>query len=693
MSEARIDIHPILGEKETEGTVEFNFNGEPMKAMPGEMISTALFANGVRVFGHHHRDGAAQGMFCANGQCSQCLVLADGVPVKSCIVPVKPGMDVRSMEGLPKLKADDSLSGYPERPEVVDTQVLIIGGGPAGLMAAVELAEAGVDCLICDDKQVLGGKLSLQTHNFFGSVKECFAGSRGMDIGINLEKQVYEMVKVTVWTDAPVVGVFDDGLAGVVKEGTYTLVKPERILVTAGAREKTLAFPGADIPGVYGAGAFQTLVNRDLVRPSEKLFIIGGGNVGLIAAYHALQAGIDVVGLVEALPQCGGYKVHEDKIRRLGVPVWTSHTVLRIEGEEKIERIIICEIDNKFQPVPGTEAEFFADTVLVAVGLSPVDELFHEAKKANIPVYSAGDAQEIAEASAAMFSGRITGRKILAEMGMESEIPEKWYEMIDMLRARPGPNAGFYPPPEGEQVYPVIRCEQEIPCNPCIDSCSKGAVTIPEGNILGRPKLDGECIGCMKCVAICPGLAISLVDKRYDKDGINAKVTVPWELPEGTVEVGQEVTTTGFEGEVIGRGKILRFVSGEWLNMRMLMQLEVPMEDCDKVAGIRIREPLGKEAATSVRACDDGEVVVCRCERVTKADIVKYIQDSDCRDFNTLKAALRTGMGPCGGKTCTNLIWGIFRQLGVDFGDIEPHLERPFTQEVPLKSFLGGDDE
>ena len=109
----------------------------------------------------------------------------------------------------------------------------------------------------------------------------------------------------------------------------YVLIDPQVVLVATGAREKFLAFKGNTLPGVYGAGAFQTLVNRDLVRPAEKLFIVGGGNVGLIAGYHALQAGIGVVGLVEALPKCGGYKVHKDKLVRMGVPIYTSHTVFR----------------------------------------------------------------------------------------------------------------------------------------------------------------------------------------------------------------------------------------------------------------------------------------------------------------------------------------------------------------------------
>ena len=108
--------------------------------------------------------------------------------------------------------------------------------------------------------------------------------------------------------ESTTVAIFEDKTVGIWHGGhTYTLVKPEVLLVATGARERNLAFKGNTLPGVIGAGAFQTLVNRDLVRPSEKLFIVGSGNIELIAGYHALQAGIDVVGLVEALPTCGGY--------------------------------------------------------------------------------------------------------------------------------------------------------------------------------------------------------------------------------------------------------------------------------------------------------------------------------------------------------------------------------------------------
>ncbi len=183
------------------------------------------------------------------------------------------------------------------------------------MSAAIELGKRGIGVLLVDDKENLGGKLVLQTRRFFGSIEAVHAGTRGIDIAVLLENEVREHPSVEIWTRSTVLAVFSDQKVGILRDGErYTLVKPRVLLVAAGAREKSLVFRGNTLPGVYGAGAFQTLVNRDLVKAAERLFIVGGGNVGLIAGYHALQAGIEVVGLVEALLECGGYKVHRDKL-------------------------------------------------------------------------------------------------------------------------------------------------------------------------------------------------------------------------------------------------------------------------------------------------------------------------------------------------------------------------------------------
>lgn len=693
MDNSRIYKHPILPSSKKFDYITFTFNGKKLKAKSGEMISSALFANNIHIFGRHSKDGSAQGMFCANGQCGQCLVIADGIPVKSCITPVKKEMKVISIDGLPKLLEDDETVKKGGKVPIIRIPVLIVGGGPAGLSAAIDLGKMEIKCIVCDDKQVLGGKLSLQTHNFFGSIRDCYAGSRGMDIGDNLAEMIDCEKTVDIWTNSPVVGIFSDKLLGIVKNGRYVLVKPERLLITTGAREKTLAFPGCDLPGVYGAGAFQTLVNRDLIKPTDKLFIVGGGNVGLIAAYHALQAGIDVIGIVEALPQVGGYKVHLDKIKRLGIPVFTSHTVLRAEGKDHLKRVVISEIDNKFRPIKGTEAAFDADTLLVAVGLTPVDELRKQAEKFGIKTYAAGDADIIAEASAAMISGRIAAREILIDMGFNVEIPPEWQDMLNILRSKPGPTRGIFLPPKNKDIYPVIRCAQEIPCNPCTEVCVLQSIKIKEPTMMGRPQFDENCLGCTRCVSICPGLAITIVDKRYDKTKKTARVVIPWEMPEGTIKVGQTVNSTGMEGEFICKGKVIGIKKSKWQNKRSLVSIEVPFDKVDLVAGIQIKKPARKISLSKVNSVDDDEIIICRCERITKKQIKDYIKKTGTRDVNAIKAGLRVGMGPCGGKTCTELILRIFRELGINPKEIKPPVERPFDQEVPLKAFLKKEED
>ncbi len=418
MPEYRIEKHPILSIPERE-KISFFWQGREISAYRGETIASALFASGIRVFGHHHKDGAPQGIFCANGQCAQCMVIVDGLPLKSCAELVQPGMRVEPADGLPQLPdVEDAPPAAPAAARELQAPVLIIGGGPSGLSAAIELGKLGIHTLLIDDKHRLGGKLVLQTHRFFGSTDAVYAGTRGINIATRLEKEVRQYPEVEVWLHSTALAVFSDQKVGILKDGKeYVLVIPQVILVATGARERFLAFKGNTLPGVYGAGAFQTLVNRDLIRPAEKLFIVGGGNVGLIAGYHALQAGIEVVGLVEALPECGGYKVHKDKLARMGVPIYTSHTVVSANGEDKVESVTIAKVDKQFRPIPGTEKSFACDSLLIAVGLEPVDEFYRKGKDFGILTFAAGDAEEIAEAPAAMFSGKIKGLEIAQALG------------------------------------------------------------------------------------------------------------------------------------------------------------------------------------------------------------------------------------------------------------------------------------
>lgn len=670
-------------EPEEKKKLRFTFEGRELEAFEDEVISSALIAAGIKIFSHHKKDGSPQGIFCANGQCAQCTVVADGLPVKACVTKVKEGMKVAALNGLPKMPRTVCVQELG-RVEEIETDALIVGGGPSGLAAAAELGKLNIPTLIIDDKHKLGGKLVLQTHKFFGSVEDCFAGTRGIDIADKLEDRLKAYPSVKVWTNAVCAAVFSDKRAGVVYNGVYYLIKPRAFISATGAREKTLAFAGNTLPGVYGAGAFQTLVNRDLVRPSKNLFIAGGGNVGLIAAYHALQAGIKVAGLIEALDHCGGYKVHLDKIKRLGVPVYTRHTVVSANGKNGVESVTMAQVDADFKPVKGTEKTFAADTLLVAVGLNSVSEFHDQATAFGMNAFVCGDAEEIAEASAAMFSGRITAHKVLKSLGvMTGPVPQFWFERLQTLKSRPGITQERAVTDKDKAVYPVLHCRQEIPCDPCATVCPKKSIKIPKNDMMAVPKFEGECIGCFKCLLICPGLAVTIVDKRKDRQ--LPTVALPFEIGRGLVKKGDSVKLTDCEGAELGDAQVVDVKDFKAENT-LIVIAKTTAAAADKAAGLKLYKAQNPQTAGGDFSSMSDEVIICRCERVSLGEIRKAIR-SGIRDLNQLKAVTRAGMGACGAKTCASLIAGIYKSEGVDLKEVTALSQRPLFAEVPLGTF------
>jgi NADPH-dependent 2,4-dienoyl-CoA reductase/sulfur reductase-like enzyme/Fe-S-cluster-containing hydrogenase component 2/bacterioferritin-associated ferredoxin len=684
----RIREHHVL-ETGKKAEITFYWNNKPLKALKGEVIASALIANGIAVFGHHSQDNSPQGMFCANGQCAKCGVIANGVPVKSCMVEVTENMIVESMEGLPELPLQDNPVTMNDIGEY-KTDILIIGGGPAGLSAAIELAKFDFRIILIDDKNRLGGKLVLQTHKFFGSVEDSYAGTRGIDIGEKLAEELSKYSNCSLWLNSTALFVFKDKKVGILQGDSYKIIEPRIILNTAGAREKFLRFPGNILPGIYGAGAFQTLVNRDLVKPSERLFIVGGGNVGLIAGYHALQAGITVVGLVEVMPACGGYKVHSDKLKRLGVPIYTSHTVISAQGKERVESVTIAEIDKNFQPLKGTEKTFLCDTILIAVGLEPLNEFTQEAETSGITVFSAGDANEIAEASSAMFNGKIAGLKVAKVLGAKvKDVPPEWYAKAEELKKEPGQIFSQTFPEAEEGVFPVIHCLQEIPCNPCATVCPFSSIELADDPLMGLPGFKGRCSGCMQCLTICPGLAITLVD--YRQDGEFPVVTIPYEVSNYPVKQGDTVKAVDIDGNLLAELPVIDVVKHK-KSKTNLVKIKAPKKIAKRIVSFMIQDieltkPLA-EAVIPIETADDA--MVCLCERVKVGDVRALIRKG-ITDINQIKALTRLGMGPCGSKTCDTLIRQIFREEGVSFTEIVANTKRPVFIEAPLKNFVDSD--
>lgn len=693
MDDQRLYRHPILDIPDLH-EVHFSWNSQALTGRYGETIAAALFANGIHVFGYHHKDNSPQGIFCANGQCAQCMVLADGFPVKACVEKVRDGMNIQPLIGLPELP---HVNAAPRTAPVQEkkVKVLILGGGPAGLSAAIELGKLGVECLLVDDKDRLGGKLVLQTHRFFGSINAVYAGTRGIEIAEILNRELDKHSNVESWRNSTVLAVFHDKKVGVLRDQKeYVLVQPEVLLVATGAREKSLAFKGNTLPGVFGAGAFQTLLNRDLIKPATRLFIVGGGNVGLITGYHALQAGIMVAGLAEALPECGGYKVHRDKLTRMGVPIYTSHTVISANGVGQVESVTIAAVDREFKAIPGSEKSFECDALLIAVGLDPVNEFFLKAKEFGIPVFSAGDAEEIAEASAAMFSGKIRGLEIANLLGVNTgPIPKTWYTTADVLRSKPGNSTSEVLPEAVSGVIPVIHCTQEIPCDPCSSICPQGLIYIDKKDIRAVPTFLGDsfcCGACEKCVTVCPGLAITLVDYRDDRE--NPVVSIPYEFYFGHVVVMDNVNVMDTSGSDLGRVEVVDVTAIEGNKKTCIVRVKAPASYAKQIAGIRVQEvTISRPMDQYVQHIED-DTIICRCERVTAGEIRRLIR-AGYRDLNEIKTVTRAMMGACGSKTCHSLIYRLFMDEGVDPSKLTDQTKRPIFVEVPLGIFANCSEE
>lgn len=327
------------------------------------------------------------------------------------------------------------------------TELVIVGAGPAGICAALEAASHGVKTTVVDRGEELGGQLIKQTHKFFGWHKKS-AGTRGILIAKKLSEEVLKNENITVLNSTEALGYYDDGSLLVETPRGIDRILGERMIVATGASERMLLFPGNDLPGVYGAGAVQTLMNAHGVRPGQSVLMIGSGNIGLIVSYQLLQAGVRVEAVVEAMPTIGGYAVHASKIRRLGVPILTRHTIKEAYGKDQVEGAIIWELDDSWNGIPGTEKDLKVDVICLAVGLSPLAELLWQcgAEMAYIPelggfvplydenmettrkgVFVAGDVAGIEEASTAMAAGRLAGLSAARSLG---KVPDDEYAKL-----------------------------------------------------------------------------------------------------------------------------------------------------------------------------------------------------------------------------------------------------------------------
>ncbi len=441
--------------------IEIQVDGRAVSAFAGESLAATLTAAGQLAL-RRHESGEPRGLYCGMGVCFDCRVSIDGRPgERACMTPVRAGMRVRTGA------AADGFEAAP-RAETgvrkIETQVLVVGAGPAGLAAAEAAAAGGLRVVVLDERTAPGGqyyKPVAASHRVKAAAhpdKQFAAGAKLVDLVRALGVQV--LSHCTVW-DAKTRGEGGVTLQAIDDEGSLE-ISAARLVVATGAYERAWQVPGWTLPGVMNTGAAQTLARAYQVAAGRRVLIAGNGPLNLQVAADLAKHGVEVVAVAEAarspfranpgellslarkrpdlLRDGLGYLA---ALRSRSVPVHFGHVLARVEGEGRAERAMLTAIEPDGSSRPGSEKTFAADVVCTGYGFSPSTELSRligcshqvdprhasalvavrddDCRTSIRDVFVAGDAGGPWGAQAALNQGRIAGLAVARDLSGDDE--------------------------------------------------------------------------------------------------------------------------------------------------------------------------------------------------------------------------------------------------------------------------------
>lgn len=676
----KISEHPILSIPEGE-QVHFQFQGKTIIGEKGRTIAAALHQNGFPVHSHSLKN-RSRSLECGIGKCGACEMLVDGVLKRICITPVDNVKEVAEIDHQFEPSVQLSQADVPLK--IYRTQVAIIGAGPAGLACRAELNQQGIDNLVIDNNAEIGGQFLMQTHQFFFFEKEKkFGGMRGFDIAKTLAGESHEgiILNATVWD-------LLEGKRIAVKNilnDEIFYVDCEYLVIATGAVPFMPAFENDDLPGVYTAAVIQKMMNQEFTLLGKNILTVGAGNIGYLTSYQLVQAGAKVKMILEAQSHEGGFPVQANRVRRLGIPIRLSHTLLKAipnEDNTGIIGAVIAECEN-FKAIPGTEKTIYGiDAINICTGLVPDDQLLIKGKEVfGRKVFGAGDAIRIGEGTSAVVRGKQVALEILEDMGANYNYNDYLLCSKEYIDSQQHPvqviSEPYRPSEERKMAKPfvLIDCLYGFACNPCEFACKYGAITKTSTSTV--PQIDfNRCIGCMDCVYQCPGLAIFGYNLKKNQ------VFLPIELE---VEEGIEVYLVNNEGAIQGTGKLQKILKKpNKTNIARIEALDIPTEQLCECRGF-----IPKHNYPEALECDkntppvESEQYICHCDDVSLDEILETIGDRKFISIDEVKHTTRLGMGACRGKRCIKRLKQVLVPYGISIvGDATPR--GPLSNQVSL---------
>ena len=672
----KITEHPILPVPE-EHLHSFIFEGKTVQGQTGQTIAAALHQAGFPVH-HHSLKDRNRTMECGIGKCGACEMVVDGHIRRICITKVD---GVREVHRAGTDSFAEVTATEDETPKkVYKTAVAIIGAGPAGLAVREELRKAGVDCLVLDNNHTIGGQFRMQTHQFFFFEKERkFGGMRGFDIAETLAGDSRDGILL----DCVVWDILEGKRLAVKNVANQEIfyVDADQLVVAAGALPFMPAFKNDDLPGVYTAAVVQRMMNTEFTLLGKNILTVGAGNIGYLTSYQAMQAGAKVKAIIEAMPREGGFPVQANRVRRLGIPILTSYTL--VEALPNADRsgvvgAIIAKCEN-FRPIPGTEVRIDGiDCINICTGLLPDSQLLRKGGEVfGRACHGVGDAVRIGEGTSAVLRGRQCAYEVIQQLGRRIDYDAYLTVSKEYIDSQQRPVRLLDEPrkPSPERMtakgFVIADCLYGFACNPCSFSCKQGAITKSSTSV--TPKIDyDKCIGCMECVAQCPGLAIF----GYRKDRNLVFLPLEFNLPVDSTgsPTAKEVFLVDDNGAKVGEGELERIIRKSGKTHIAVVKATRLDGDLTDAHGFILKEdyPAPLEL-TPCSAEPAAETYICHCEDVSLRDLLDTLQGRKSITAQELKHITRLGMGPCRGSRCLPRAKQMLRAHGIEVtGDFTP---------------------